>query len=189
MNKSKTYMNTRNPWLVMFCLALFCILALPKTMMADEWDRATKLTFNEPVEVPGQVLPAGTYWFKVADDDSDRNIVQIWNVERTHLLTMILAIPDYGQNTPEQTVINFEERPSGQPEAIRSWFYPGNSVGEEFVYPKTRAKRLAKQAGRPVLSMPDEQSSDAAQIKRASVKAVTPSGEEVAMQKSPPPTK
>jgi hypothetical protein len=57
VNKSKTYMNTRNPWLVMFCLALFCILALPKTMMADEWDRATKLTFNEPVEVPGQVLP------------------------------------------------------------------------------------------------------------------------------------
>jgi hypothetical protein len=104
-------------------------------------------------------------------------------------LTTILAIPDYGQNAPEQTVINFEERPSGQPEAIRSWFYPGNSVGEEFVYPKTRAKRLAKQAGRSVLSMPDEQSSDAAQIKRASVKAVTPSGEEVAMQKSPPPTK
>jgi hypothetical protein len=190
VNKSKTYMNTRNPWLVvMFCLALFCILALPKAVMADEWDRATKLTFNEPVEVPGQVLSAGTYWFKVGDDDSDRNIVQIWNADRTHLVTTILAIPDYGQNTPEQTVINFEERPPGQPEAIRSWFYPGNNVGEEFVYPKTRAKQLAKQAGRPVLSMPDEQSSDAAKIKRASVKAVTPSGEEVAMQKSPPPIK
>ena len=179
-------MNTRNPWLVMFCLALFCILALPKTMMADEWDRATKLTFNEPVEVPGQVLPAGTYWFTLADNNSDRNIVQIWNADRTHLVTTILAIPNYRQKTPVKTIINFEERPSGQPEAIQSWFYPGNNFGEEFVYPRTRARQLAKQTGRPVLSMPDEQAFKAAHIKQASVKAVNPSGEEIALQNSPP---
>jgi hypothetical protein len=190
VNKGKTYMNTRNKWLIAtFCLALFCTLALPKSVLADEWDQATKLTFNETVEVPGQVLPAGTYWFKLADNDSDRNIVQIWNTDRSHLVTTILAIPDYRQNTPEKTIINFEERPSGQPEAIQSWFYPGSNLGLEFVYPKTRAKQLAKQAGRPVLSMPDEQASDAAHIKQASVKAVNPSGEEIALQKSPPPTK
>jgi hypothetical protein len=190
VNNGKMYVITNNRWLVViFCLALFCTLALPTAVMADDWDQATKLTFSDSVEVPGQVLPAGTYWFKLADADSDRNIIQIWNADRTHLVTTILAIPDYRQNTPETTIVNFEERPSGQPEAIRSWFYPGNNFGEEFVYPKTRAKQLAKQAGRPVLSMPDEQASNAAQIKQASVKAVTPSGDEVAMQKSPPPTK
>ena len=190
MNKGKTYMNTSNKWLIAtFCLALLCTPALPKAVLADEWDQATKLTFNELIEVPGQVLPAGTYWFKLADNDSNRNIVQIWNADRTHLVTTILAIPDYRQNTPEKTIINFEERPSGQPEAIQSWFYPGSNLGLEFVYPKTRAKQLAKQAGRPVLSMPDEQASDAAHIKHASVKAVNPSGEEIALQKSPPPTK
>jgi len=178
--------NTSNKWLVViFCLALFCSLALPTAVMADDWDQATKLTFNELVEVPGQVLAAGTYWFTLADNDSDRNIVEIWNADRTHLVTTILAIPDYRQETPAKTIINFEERPSGQPEAIQSWFYPGNNFGEEFGYPKTRAKQLAKQAGRPVLSMP-EPASNAAQIKQASVKAVTPSGEEVALQKSPP---
>ena len=182
-------MNTRNPWLVMFCLALFCILALPKTMMADEWDRATKLTFNEPVEVPGQVLPAGTYWFTLADNNSDRNIVQIWNADRTHLVTTILAIPNYRQKTPVKTIINFEERPSGQPEAIQSWFYPGNNFGEEFVYPRTRARQLAKRTGRPVLSMPDEQASSAAYLRQSSVKTVNPNGEEVALQKSPAPSK
>lgn len=105
--------------------------------MADDWNQATRLTFNEPVEVPGQVLPAGTYWFILADKDSDRNIVQIWNVDRKHLVTTISAIPDYRQTAPEKTIINFEERPSGQPEAIQSWFYPGNKLGLEFVYPKT----------------------------------------------------
>jgi len=139
VNKGKTYMNTSNRWLaVIFCLALVCTLAIPSAVMADDWNQATKLTFNEPVEVPGQVLAAGTYWFILADKDSDRNIVQIWNADRKHLVTTILAIPDYRRDTPEKTIINFEERPSGQPEAIQSWFYPGSSLGLEFVYPKTR---------------------------------------------------
>jgi hypothetical protein len=116
--------------------------------MADEWEQATKLTISGSVEVPGQVLPAGTYWFKLAGNESERNIIPMWNVDRTHLVTTILAIPDYRQNTPEKTIVNFEDRPSGQPEAIRSWFYSGNNFGEEFVYAKkTCARRLAKQAG------------------------------------------
>lgn len=149
MNEVRTYVNTGNKWLVAaFLLALFCTLALPTAVMADEADQATKLTFSESVEVPGQVLPAGTYWFKLADNESERNIIPMWNADRTHLVTTILAIPDYRQNTPEKTIVNFEDRPSGQPEAIRSWFYSGNNFGEEFVYAKkTCARRLAKQAG------------------------------------------
>lgn len=190
MNKGKTCMNTSNRWLIVVsCLALFGTTALPCTVRADDWDQATKLTFSDSVEVPGQVLPAGSYWFTLADNDSDRSIVQIWNADRTHLVTTILAIPNYRQKTPEKTIINFEERPSGEPEAIQSWFYPGNNFGEEFVYPKTRAKQLAKRTGRPVLSMPDEQASNAAHLKQASVNAVNPSGEEVALQKSPAPSK
>ena len=186
VNKGKWCVNTSKWFVVIFCLALFCALALPSAVMADEENQAIKLTFSDPVEVPGQVLPAGTYWFTLADNDSDRNIVQIWNADRTQLVTTILAIPDYRQKTPEKTIINFEETPSGQPEAIRSWFYPGKNYGDELVYPKARAMQLAKQAGRPVLSMPDEQASNATQIKQASVKAMTPNGEEIELQKSSP---
>jgi hypothetical protein len=148
-------------------------------MMADRSDKATKLTFSEPVEVPGQVLPAGTYWFTLADNGSDRNIVQIWNADRRRLVTTILAIPDYHLQPRGRTVIHFEERPSDQPEAIHSWFYPGDNFGQEFVYPKTRATQLAKQTSRPVLSMPNEQASSTAQVKQVPVMAVTPSGEEI----------
>jgi len=76
-------------------------------------------------------------------------------------------------------VIHFEERPSDQPEAIHSWFYPGDNFGLEFVYPKSRAIQLAKQTSRPVLSIPNEQASDTAQIKQVPIKAATPSGEEI----------
>jgi hypothetical protein len=171
--------NTSKCFIVTFCLVLLCALSAPSTLMADEWDKATKLTFSEPVEVPGQVLPAGTYWFTIADSPADRNIVQIWNADRTRLVTTILAIPDYRLQPKGRTVIHFEERPSDQPEAIHSWFYPGDNFGQEFVYPKTRATQLAKQTSRPVLSMPNEQASSTAQVKQVPVKAVTPSGEEI----------
>lgn len=172
-------MKTGRPFSLIFCLALFFAVAMPGFLMADEWDKATKLTFSEPVEVPGAVLPAGTYWFTLADNESDRNIVEVWDADRTHLVTTILAIPDYRLRPTGKTVVHFEERPSGQPEAIHSWFYPGDNFGHEFVYPKARATQLAKQTSKPVLSMPDQQPSNTAQIKQTPVKAVTPSGEEI----------
>ena len=172
-------MNTKRKSVFILGLALLFAITMPSALMADEWDKATKLTFSEPVEVPGVVLPTGTYWFTLADSESDRNIVQIWNADRTQLITTILAIPDYRLQPTGKTVVHFEERPSDQPEAIHSWFYPGANYGEEFVYPKARATQLAKQVSRPVLSMPDAQPSDTTQIKQTPVKAVSPSGEEI----------
>jgi hypothetical protein len=163
-----------------FVLALLMMLVmLPAALMADEWNKATKLTFNEPVEVPNMVLAPGAYWFTLADSDADRNIVEIWNSDRTRLITTILAIPDYRLQPTGRTVVHFEERPSDSPEAIHSWFYPGDNYGEEFVYPKSRATQLAKQTNRPVLSMPETTPLGVQQIKQAPVKAVTPSGDEI----------
>lgn len=172
-------MKTSRAFALIFCLALLFAVAMSSFLMADEWDKATKLTFSEPVEVPGVVLPTGTYWFTLADNESDRNIVEIWNDDRTKLITTILAIPDYRLHPTGKTVVHFEERPSDQPEAIHSWFYPGDNYGQEFVYPKTRATQLAKQTSKPVLSMPDQQPSNTTQMKQTPVKAVKPSGEEI----------
>jgi hypothetical protein len=161
------------------CVFVITVMTLPTALMADEWNKATQMTFNEPVEVPGMVLPAGTYWFTLADNEPDRNIVEIWNADRTHLINTILAIPDYRLKPTGKTVVHFEERPSDAPEAIHSWFYPGDNYGEEFVYPKSRATQLAKQVNRPVLSTREPVPTEPQQIKQAPVKAVTPSGEEI----------
>jgi hypothetical protein len=104
---------------------------------ADEWNKETVLTFNKPIEIPGKVLPAGTYVFKLADSQSDRDIVQISSKDQKHLLATILAIPDYRAEPTDKTVVTFEERLSGSPEALHSWFYPGDTDGIEFVYPKS----------------------------------------------------
>ena len=157
-------------------ISMAVVLMTPLAMLADEWDHATKMTFSEPVEVPGHVLEPGTYWFTLADSEGNRNIVEIWNADHSQLVTTILAISDYRLQPTDKTVVNFEERPTGTPEAIRAWFYPGCEFGQQFVYPKTRATELAKQTSGPVLSVRDEQ----LQQKQAEVKAVNPSGEEMA---------
>jgi hypothetical protein len=123
---------------------------------ADDFDQKTVFIFSGPVEIPGQVLSAGTYVFKLADSSSDRNIVQVFNRDETHLYGTFLAIPDYRIKPAGKTIITFEERPAGSPEAVKAWFYPGENYGRDFVYPKPKATALAKANNTPVPSMPAE---------------------------------
>jgi hypothetical protein len=161
-------------------LAVLCVLVV-QTARADDWNRKTVITFSNAVEVPGvgqHTLPAGTYVFKIVDSQSDRHIVQIFNQDETQVLTTVLAIPNYRLKTTDKTVITFRERPAGQPEALRAWFYPGREWGEEFVYEKSRALELAKETNEPVLSTPVELDTAPA-LKTAPVEAVAPTGEPV----------
>jgi hypothetical protein len=172
------------------CLTVLCVLVAPKAK-ADEWNRRTVITFSGPVEVPGsgaQILPAGTYVFKVTDSLSDRHIVQIFNQDETHVFTTILAIPRSRMNTTDKTVITFRERPTGQPEALKAWFYPDRETGDEFVYERSRAIELAKETNETVLSTPVALAAAPVEaLKTAPVEAVNPSGE-TAQVVEPPPT-
>jgi hypothetical protein len=174
---------------------------------ASEWNSKTVITFGGPVEIPGvhltgwRVLPAGTYVFKLMDSESDRHIVQIFNKDETKCYATILAIPNYRLKATGKTVVTFRERPAGQPEALRAWFYPGKNWGEEFVYSKAEAVELAKTTNTPVLFTTAEIPVETAepiktadepvvlQLKEAPVMAIQPTGEEVQLAAvvTPPP--
>ena len=163
---------------------------------ADDWNRKTVITFSGPVEIPGvhrtgfAVLPAGTYVFKILNSQSDRHIVQIFSKDELTVYATILAIPNYRLKATDKTVMTFRERPAGQPEALRAWFYPGRNWGEEFVYPKTKAIEIAKTTQVAVLATTadlklevekPEEAAVVAQLQQAPLIAVKPSGEEVAL--------
>ena len=165
---------------IVVCVFTVCMFVLPNAS-ADDWNKETVVTFSAPVEVPGvgaQILPAGTYVFKILDSPSDRHIVQIFNQDQTHVFTTILAIPNYRLRTTDKTVITFKERAQGEPEAIRAWFYPGRQWGEEFVYPKSKAIDLAKNINETVLYTPIEVAT-IEDLKTAPIAAVKPTGETV----------
>jgi hypothetical protein len=141
-------MRVFKPLLVMFCLGVF-VLSVPLIVRADDWNKETLMTFKQPVEVPGMVLKAGTYQFRLMDSPTMRNVVQILNADGTHLYKNVLAIPAYRLEPADKTVVTFEERAQGAPEAIATWFYPGDNSGEEFVYPKVSTAALTANAATP----------------------------------------
>jgi len=189
-----------------------CFVALMGAVLApgakaDDWNRKTVMTFSGPVEIPGVhlvgwgVLPAGTYVFKILNSQSDRHIVQIFSQDEKTIYATILAIPNYRLKATDKTVVTFRERPAGEPEALRAWFYPGRNWGEEFVYPKAQAIALAKQTNVPVLFTPVElpvevtestklvDTAVVAQMQQAPIMAIKPTGEEVQLAEvvTPPP--
>jgi len=129
------------------------------TASAQLSERKTRITFTVPVEIPdagAQVLPPGTYVFKLVDSKTDRNIVQILSSDELHVFATVLAIPNFRLKATDKTVMTFAERAAGEPQAIRAWFYPGEKWGQEFVYPRTKAVQLARTTNLPVAYIPDE---------------------------------
>jgi hypothetical protein len=133
------------------------------------------------------------YVFRLMDSLSDRNIVQVFNKDESHIYATILAIPNFRLRATDKTVITFAERAAGEPQAIKAWFYPGDNWGQEFVYPRSKALELAKRTNLPVLYIPDEvapnivapvktvDEAPVVALKQAPLKAVTPSGQDVAL--------
>jgi hypothetical protein len=111
-------------------------VVLPRTAAADEWDKRTILTFSQAVEVPGKVLPAGTYVFQRADSTS-RHVVQVFGKDG-RILATLLTIPTARPAAADDARITFEEQRAGAPFPIKRWFYPGELSGEEFIYPTPR---------------------------------------------------
>jgi hypothetical protein len=160
------------PFLI--CAGLVCLILAP-TAHPDAWNKKTKVTFAEPVEIPGEVvLQPGSYVLKLADSASNRHIVQVMNAEENRVYATILAVPNQRMRPAENTVIDFYETPAGEPKFLRAWFYPGDTLGQEFAYPKQRAMHIARAASTNVPVAPDDR-------KEEVTTAVSPGSEEVAL--------
>ena len=166
--------------LVALALSLLGAMLAPSVQAQDNnaYIKRTIVTFSQPVEIPGQILPAGTYSIELVDSDSYRHIVRFFNKDRTHVVTTVLAIPNLRLKTTGKTVITFAERPINSPEALKAWFYPGDNFGQEFVYPKVRAVQLAAVVKEPILAIPTA-TTDVEELKAAPLVAVTPEQKEV----------
>jgi hypothetical protein len=139
MNKAVVVKNIATIGLL-FLLAF--LIATPAAR-ADESDQATRVTFSQPVQVPGRVLPAGTYVFELPSDVTQHYLVRIFNADHTALYATIFTISAERQQATGDTAFTFAERGSAQPEAIVTWFYPGDTTGHQFLYPKQVEKELA----------------------------------------------
>ena len=123
-------------------LLLAFLIVLPN-VRADEWDQATLFTFNQPVQIPANVLPAGTYLFEIVNN-FNHEIVRISTADRANLIALVQARPIQQKNFSGKAAIVLAERGMSQPEAIIAWSYPGRVEGHQFLYPKQVQEEVAK---------------------------------------------
>jgi hypothetical protein len=122
---------------IAICAALLCAALGPsvKRARADQWDRKTVVNFSAPVEIPGQILPPGTYMFKLVNLPDTRNVVQIQNEDQSFTYATLLTVNTWRSRPTNHTRFLFDERSGDQPEALQTWYYPGDTRGLDFIYP------------------------------------------------------
>ena len=136
-------MKARKIIAVVFAFALALWVAAPAAR-ASERDQASQMTFSQAVQIPGNtVLPAGTYWFVLMDTAANRNVVQVFDVNWEPITTVIANSTEVSQPS-DKTVLTFAQRSSDQPLLLLKWYYPGNSIGHEFVYSGALAEQTVR---------------------------------------------
>jgi hypothetical protein len=123
---------------------VFLGACLTPSVKAGEWSQKTVVTFGHPVELPGIVLPEGTYAFRLVDNPIDRNYVQVLSQNQQKVVAIVRAIPDYRIDNVNRTEFVFEERMAGAPHAIKKWFFSGRRYGHKFVYPEMGTLELGE---------------------------------------------
>lgn len=122
----------------MIAVVLFALAAGPATRRAnaDQWSKRSVLRVNQTIQVRDTVLEPGQYVLRLVDSDSDRHIVQIFNGDQSRLVDTIFALPKERMQVTGDTQFTFWETPPGNAKALRAWFYPGDTIGQEFPYPE-----------------------------------------------------
>jgi len=130
--------------------ALMLGIAVPTP--AQTADYQTYFTFSGPVTVPGVTLPAGKYLFRLADPNTSRKVINVLTADGKKSVAMLTSIPNRLNKAPDDPEVRFMETSGNTPPPIKTWWYPGNSTGYEFIYPRQQALELAKVVKEPVLT-------------------------------------
>lgn len=161
-----------------YSIVLTSLALLGSLCLADEVTKRTVFTVNEPLivaGVPQVTLEPGRYSIRLLNSSSNRSIVQIFNERGDKLFTTALAISNYRMTPTDKTVLRYWETPRGNPLALRAWFPPFENYGQEFVYPKGLAAKIAQETGQPVLTA---EAKTLAEMKTAPVTQVAETGKE-----------
>jgi len=171
--------------LTIFAVSLLMVTFAAAARADTAFNKRTVVTFTQPVEIPGQVLPSGTYTIELYETFGNRHIVRVYNADRSKLIATVLAIPNQRLTPTGDNVMKFAERPGNAPDALKAWFYPGDNFGQEFVYPKARAVELAQVTHEPVPAV-ETAPATVEEFKSAPIVSETPERTEVPIPETVP---
>ena len=162
---------------VVYAAATLAVLA-PGTVSAQPSDKRTFFTFSGNVEMPGVALPAGRYEFRIANPDSSRNVIQVRSGDGKKTFGLFQTHSAQRVTAADEAEVRFLEAGAGAPPAIKTWWYPGERTGYEFVYPKTQARRIAQRTRQPVLTTKNETATTRDTENSTDLTRISPTGSE-----------
>src|SRR5262249_31699523 len=128
------------------------VLMTATVAQAQPEDKHAYFTFNRPIALPGTTLPAGRYLFRIVDTQTSRKVIQVLSNDGKKPLAMLNTIMDERSEPTKDAEVSFIETPKDAPSAVKTWWYPGERTGYEFIYPRAQARALARSSGSQVLT-------------------------------------
>ena len=142
-----------------------------------EWNKKSTFTTDEQVEFPGAVLEPGTYIVRLRQGGERRSQIEILNKDETQLLATVIAVPNHRQRPDDNAEFTFHEVKRRGPRPVHTWYFSGDLVGLEFVYPIARAKEIAKDSDSHVMASNS--------TKEGPIVALTPNGKQIEIDGEP----
>lgn len=132
-------------------LVLAGLLAVPQAK-ADT-DNVVIITTNAPLEIPGRVLPAGTYKLRFMDPAVYNDLVSVTGSDGT-FYGYHSVIPDHRTHATDGVGVVVQTQAEA-PARLEAWFTPASHEGLEFVYPHSREQQLARHNLKPAENLAD----------------------------------
>ena len=153
------------------CAAIIGMALVASVARAETFDKRTVFSFSQPITLPGVTLPAGDYLFRIVDTTTSRKVIQVLSGDGKTPYAMLHSIPETRRDASANPEVRFMETAKGHPNAVKTWWYPHERIGYEFIYPKDQARALAEEVNEPILTTKTEKIEEPVFI--------TPKGEEV----------
>lgn len=121
---------------VLAVAAVALLMSSSSPLQAQTLPDKAVVTFDRPVEVPGKVLPPGTYVFKSLEANG---LVQIFNQTEQQLFATVVVVPEDRTIADVDCYVQLLKTRSDAPQEVQGFFMPGRLTGLSFVYPETTA--------------------------------------------------
>ena len=89
---------------------------------------------------------------KLADLRGKVVIMDFWYRGCVFCMFAMPQVKQLAEDYRDKPVVMFSETSAGSPPAVKAWFYPGETDGYEFVYPRDQAMKIAQVTHQPVLT-------------------------------------
>jgi hypothetical protein len=138
-------MKKTNRYVFVFVLSfvLFSITWIDEARAITS-DRLTTFSINQPLLIPGVVLPPGEYALQLVNVGGSRNLVRVTDIGQSKVYATFFGVPETLLRPAEEARLVVHETDKNDIPELKAWYYPGSADGLSFVRMTRNANLIAQ---------------------------------------------